>query len=140
MQNEVKEKCANIRINKHMEMSESMNLARFKLRWPNRPSEMRHFAGFPLILYLLIILNYSTFVNSLDIFVSRVGPEADFHEVTSGSLHIDEGRSKVHILLFYKTKIMYSGTHLFLRCVSEDHYSSNSSLVWTIKTTVRNNT
>ena len=69
-----------------------MNIARFMLRWPNRPSDMRHFPGFPLILYLLIILNYSKFVNSLDIFVSQVGPEADFHEVSSGRLHIDEGK------------------------------------------------
>ena len=75
-------------------MLESVNMARIMFRWPNRPSEMRHFPGFSLI---LIILNYSNMVNSLDIFVSQVGPESDFHEVTSGRLHVDEGRNKVYI-------------------------------------------
>ena len=117
-----------------------MNMARFMLRWPNRPSEMRHFPGFPMILYLLIILNFSESVNSLDIFVSQVGPEADFHEVSSGRLHKDEGRNKVHMNNYHKTKTISSGSHLFLQCISEDHYSSNSSLVWTIKTKVIPNT
>ena len=88
-------------------MSESMNMARFMLCWPNRPSEMRHFTGLPLLLYLFLILNYSKFVNSLDIFVSRVGPEADFHEVSSGRLHIDEGRNKVQKDIYHNKKYVF---------------------------------
>jgi hypothetical protein len=80
-------------------MLEIMKMARFMLSWPNRPIEMRYFA---VILYLLIILNYSTSVNSLDIFVSQVGPGADFHPVTSGRLHVDEGRNKVKMNIYHR--------------------------------------
>ena len=81
-------------------MLESMNMARFMIQWPKRPSERRYFARLPVILYLLIILNYSKSVNSLDIFVSQVGPEAVFHEVSSGRVHIDKGRNKVHMNMY----------------------------------------
>ena len=64
-------------------------MARFILSWPNIQSGMRHFAELPVI--ILVILNQLNFVNSLDISVSQVGPEADFHEVSSRQLHVDEG-------------------------------------------------
>ena len=53
---------------------------------------MNNFVGIKVIPYFLIILNNFNVVNSLDILVSQVGPEADFREASSRKLDVEEGK------------------------------------------------
>ena len=53
---------------------------------------MNNFVGIKVILYFLLILIYFKVVNSLDISVSQVGPEADFREASSRKLDVEEGK------------------------------------------------
>eukprot|EP00092_Neocalanus_flemingeri_P059132 GFUD01070592.1.p1 GENE.GFUD01070592.1~~GFUD01070592.1.p1 ORF type:complete len:127 (+),score=15.78 GFUD01070592.1:43-423(+) len=81
---------------------------------------MRHLRGtqdfsLPILINLILITSFKH-VECLDICVSKDGPSDGFYEVSSGTIHVDEGSS------------------LFLQCVSEHHYSSNNSLVWTVST------
>ena len=53
---------------------------------------MNNFVGIKVIPYFVIILNNFIVVNSLDILVSQVGPEADFREASSRKLDVEEGK------------------------------------------------
>ena len=72
-------------------MNES-EIGKVFLSWPHERTVMNNFVGIKVILYFLLILIYFKVVNSLDILVSQVGPEADFREASSRKLDVEEGK------------------------------------------------
>lgn len=71
-----------------------------------------------IMMFLLLSLSLAVAVNCLDISVSTTtsSPSSAFHTPPSGWLTVEEGKP------------------FYVRCVSSDHFSSNSSLTWNVQT------
>ena len=83
---------------------------------------------------LLHLTLLSPVLSSLQISVSRSSDPSSFLSPASGRLAVKEGRSRPLSCSAQLRPI--TGTPFYVRCVSGDHFSTNSSIIWDVKTKV----